>query len=172
MQEVITRKTKKTSLSKMKMSYSIMPTDLNTKGTIYGARLLEYADNLAGSVAIRHSRCPVTTASVDSFDFLKPFKVGQFLFAEAFVSGVGNQSIEICVKFIGEEDFSGERFLGALAFLTFRVKSLGPDEKVPLIEPENEEEEFIMKGYCHRRKKVLDKIEKNKELTKKINLNI
>ena len=172
MQKVITRTSKKTSLSRMRMGYSIMPNDLNIKGTIYGARLLEYADNLAGSVAIRHTRGPVTTASVDSFDFFRPFKLGQMIFAEAFVSGVGNQSMEICVKFVGEDDLTGKRFLGALAFLTFRAKGLTEDEQVPLIEPETEEEAYIMSGYKHRRQIVLDKIANNRKLKEKINLDI
>lgn len=164
MQKVITRTTKKTSQSKIKSAYSIMPTDLNTKGTLYGARLLEFADNLAGSVAIRHVRGPVTTASVDSYDFIKPFKVGHFLFIEAFVSGVGNQSIEICVKFIGEDHITGERFLGGISFLTFRAKGLEKDELVPDIIGETQEELRIMKDYEKRRKSVLDKIKRNKEM--------
>lgn len=170
MQKVITRATKKTSESKIKSTYSIMPTDLNTKGTLYGARLLEFADNLAGSVAIRHVRGPVTTASVDSYDFIKPFKVGHFLFIETFVSGVGNQSVEICVKFIGEDHLTGERFLGGLAFLTFRAKGLKKDELVPGIIGETKEEIKIIEDYSARRKTVLDKIKRHKELFNYIEL--
>ncbi len=164
MQKVITRTTKKTSESKMKSGRSIMPTDLNTKATMYGAKLLELADSTAGSVAIRHVRGPVTTASVDSYDFLKPFKMGQFLFVEGFVSGVGNQSIEICVKFIGEDHLTSERFLGGIAFLTFRAKGLQKDELVPDIIGETKEEIKIIEGYEARRNSVLEKIKRNKEI--------
>lgn len=170
MQKTIIKKSKKTSESRIRSSYSIMPTDLNTKGTLYGARLLEFADNLAGSVAIRHARGPVTTASIDSFDFIKPFKVGQFLFIEAFISGVGNQSMEICVKFVGEDDFTGERFLGALAFLTFRAKGLEKDEILPKIQGESEEEIKIIDGYEIRRAILKEKIKRNEEFKKIINL--
>lgn len=170
MQKVITRTIKKTSQSRMKSAYSILPPDLNSKGTLYGAKLLEFADNLAGSCAIRHCRGPVTTASVDSFDFIKPFKVGNFIFSEAFVSGVGNQSMEICVKFIGEEDLTGDRFLGALAFLTFRAKGLEEGEILPGIEGETEEEKRLIEGYEERRKLVLQKIERNNKLKGIINI--
>lgn len=170
MQKAIIKKSKKTSESRIISSYSIMPKDLNTKNTLYGARLLEFADNIAGSVAIRHSRGPVTTASVDSFDFIRPFRLGQFLFTEAFVSGVGNQSMEICIKFVGEDDFTGERFLGALAFLTFRAKGLEKDEILPKIQGETEEEIRIIEGYETRRAIVKEKIKRNEELKKTINL--
>lgn len=164
MQNHITRITKKTSESKMRRDCSILPRDMNSKWALYGGALLDIADNISGSVAIKHTRTRVTTASIDSMDFLEPFELGQFILGEAFVSGVGNKSLEICVKFIGEEPFTGRQFLGAMAFFTYVAIGLKEGEKVPFIEGETEEEKLIMKGYEKRRKLVKERIKTMRSL--------
>ncbi|RVU54555.1 acyl-CoA thioesterase [Anaerosphaera multitolerans] len=139
-----------------------MPSDLNGKNDLYGGRLLDYADHLAGAVAIRHLRGSVTTASVDSFNFLKPFHLGELLFAEAYVSGVGNKSMEIFIKFYAEDVITNERFLGAHCFYTFVATNL-KGKKIPQIIPETEEERRIMAGYEERRRQNLERVKRNKE---------
>ncbi|SHH05905.1 Thioesterase superfamily protein [Anaerosphaera aminiphila DSM 21120] len=161
---------KTTSDSKVKTSYIIMPSDLNEKKNLYGGRLLDYADHLAGSVAIRHVRGSVITASVDSFDFIKPFHLGDFLLAEAFISGVGNKSMEIFIKFFGEDAITGERFLGAYCFYTFVATNLKEGETLAKIIPESEEEKKIMAGYEDRKKRNLDRVKRNEEFKNFIKL--
>lgn len=170
MQENFTNKIKKTSESRVTTSYIIMPSDMNRNGVMYGGKLLDYADNLAGSVAVKHSRCKVSTASVDSFDFLKSFKLGQFLIAEAFISGVGSKSMEVFIKFLGEDTITGERFLGAYCFYTFVATSLEKGEVLPKIIPQTEEETTIMQGYENRRQRNLERLKRNNEFINSITL--
>ncbi|MDO5715780.1 MAG: acyl-CoA thioesterase [Tissierellia bacterium] len=161
---------KRVSESKVVMTYGILPKDLNSGGSFYGAKLLEFGDHQSGTCAIRHVRGPVTTAAVDSFEFLKPFQKGDFITVETFVSGVGNESLEIFNKFIGEKPRTGEKYLGAIAFFTFKAKGLNEGEKIPDIIPETEEEAFIMDGYPDRREAVKNKRIRNKKIQEIIRL--
>lgn len=157
-------KTKKTSQSKVYFSHATLPTDLNEGGSVYGARLLEWADNLSALVAIKHRRGGVTTASFDSFDFVEPIHLGDFIFGEAFISGVSKKSMEIFVKFMGEDSKTGKKYVAAFGFITYAALNLLDGEEVPNIEAETEEEKLIMKDYPIRKKLVIDKISRNKNL--------
>ena len=46
--------------------------DLNGYGRLFGGRLMEWIDTVAGIVARRHSGCKVTTAMVDTLCFRAP----------------------------------------------------------------------------------------------------
>lgn len=161
---------KKTSESKGYFTHATIPYDLNEGGSIYGARLLEWADNLAGYVAIKHRRGSVTTAAFDEFNFVNPIHLGDFITGEAFISGTGKTSMEIFIKFIGEKSVTGERYLAAFGFITYAAKKLKLGETVPKIVGETEEELQIMSGYEERKKKLNEKIQMNKELRNCIKL--
>lgn len=162
--------TKKTSDSKAYFTHATVPYDLNEGGSIYGARLLEWADNLSGYVAIKHRRGAVTTASFDQFNFVNPIHLGDFITGEAFISGTGDTSMEIFLKFIGEKSVTGERYLAAFGFITYAAKKLKAGEKVPKIVGETEEELSIMAGYEERKRKLKEKIEINKQLRSDIKI--
>lgn len=162
--------TKKTSDSKCFFSHATVPYDLNEGGSVYGARILEWADNLSGLVSIKHRRGSVTTASFDQFNFVNPIELGDFIFGEAFISGTGDASMEIFIKFVGEKSVTGERYLAAFGFITYAAKKLKPGEKVPKIEGVTEEETSIIQGYEERKKIIKEKIERNKKLTQIIKL--
>ena len=51
--------------SQVETIYMIRPTHLNSAGRLFGGILMQWIDEAAGLVAIRHSRRNVTTASVD-----------------------------------------------------------------------------------------------------------
>ncbi|EFI41350.1 MULTISPECIES: acyl-CoA thioesterase [Peptoniphilus] len=170
MQENFTDSVKKTSYSRAFFTHATLPTDLNEGGTVYGARLLEWADNLAGVVAIKHRRGSVTTASFDSFDFLNPIRLGDFIFGEAYISGVGAKSMEIFVKFIGENSVTGDRYLAAMAFITYAALDLKDGETLPKIEGETEDEIRFIADYEKRRAKIKERRERNKDLESRIDL--
>jgi len=141
---------KKVSESKVVFTYGVMPTDLNTGGTMYGPRIFEIADHSSGTCAIRHTRSRVATISCDNLTFFKPINEGDFLHATTYISGVGNSSVEVFTKFEKEAPMTGERELAAFCFLTFKVKGLDPGT-IPQIEPENAEQIKILNGYEKRR---------------------
>ena len=141
---------KKVSESKVIFTYGVMPTDLNTGGTLYGPRLFEIADHNSGTCAIRHTRGRVATISCDTLNFLKPINEGDFLTAETFISGVGNTSVEVFTKFTKEAPMTGETEVAAFCFLTFKCKGTEAG-KIPAIIGESLEEKKIIEGYENRR---------------------
>lgn len=154
---------KKVSESKVIFTYGVMPTDLNTGGTLYGPRLFEIADHSSGTCAIRHTRGRVATISCDSLSFLKPIKEGDFLTATTFISGVGNTSVEVFTKFIKEAPMTGEKELAAFCFLTFKCKGTEAG-KIPQIIGESLEETKIIEGYEERRQINKIRQKNNKEI--------
>lgn len=141
---------KKVSESKVIFTYGVMPTDLNTGGTLYGPRLFEIADHNSGTCAIRHTRGRVATISCDTLTFLKPINEGDFLTATTFISGVGNTSVEVFTIFTKEAPMTGETELAAFCFLTFKCKGTEAG-KIPAIIGESIEEKKIIEGYENRR---------------------
>jgi acyl-CoA hydrolase len=121
----------------------IIPPDANNVGTIFGGKVMSYIDDVAALSARRHCRMIVVTASTDSVDFLRPLNVGQAIHLEAFVSWTNNTSMEVFVKVMGEDLWTGERFVGATAFLTFVALDNGKPHPVPPVIPESEQEKEL-----------------------------
>ena len=116
----------------------ILPPDTNNHGTIFGGKTMSHIDEVAGLSAMRHARMSVVTASTDSVDFLHPIKRGQAICVEAFVTWTNNTSMEVFVKVLGENLYTGEQLTCTTAFLTF--VALGSDGKphpVPPVIPES-----------------------------------
>ncbi|MED1783378.1 acyl-CoA thioesterase [Brevibacillus fortis] len=131
----------------------VQPSDTNYHGTIFGGTMMAYIDEVAAIAAMRHSRRPVVTASIDSIDFLAPVKMGHSICLEAFVSSTGRTSMEVFVKVISENLQTGKRILTATSFLTFvALDEEGNPTEVPAIAPETEEEERLMATANERKK--------------------
>ncbi|MFK4568515.1 acyl-CoA thioesterase [Enterococcus sp. UD-01] len=141
---------------------------LNFHKTLFGGQLMAWLDETAGIVAVRLSRAAIVTASVDHLDFLAPLKASHSVCIEAYVSGVGTRSMEIFAKVIGEDLFSGERYLAGTCFMTFVVPK---GVKLPSIEPETEEEHFICQGYEARKQVRQAKRQESLDLAKNIDIN-
>ena len=119
----------------------ISPPDANNIGTIFGGKVMAYIDDIAGLSAMKHSRMTVVTASTDSVDFMRPIKVGQAIHVESFVTWTHHTSMEVFAKVMGEDLKTGERFVGATAFLTFvALDNEGKPQPVPPVIPESEHE--------------------------------
>lgn len=130
---------------------------------------MAWLDETAGLSAVRLSRKPIVTASVDHLDFLKALKENHAVCMEAYVSGVGTRSLEVFAKVIGEDLFSGERYLAGTCFMTF----VAPKGTVlPKIEPQTEEERSICQGYEARKKLRQEKREESVLLAKEIDIHI
>lgn len=101
-------------------------------------------DEVASISAMRHCRANVVTASTDSVDFLRPIRPTDSVCFESFVSWTGRTSIEVFVKIISENLYTGERAVAATSFLTFvAVSEDGTPTPVPAIIPETDEEKLI-----------------------------
>ena len=118
-----------------------LPNDANPLGNLLGGRVMHLVD-LAGAIAaIRHSRRPVVTASVDSMTFLHPVHIGQLVILKSQVNRAFRTSMEVGVKVWVEDLRTGERRHTSSAYLTF--VAIGPNNervRVPPVVPETGDE--------------------------------
>lgn len=122
----------------------VFPNDVNNHKTLFGGKLMSTIDEVASISAMRHCRANVVTASTDSVDFLLPIRPTDSVCFESFVSWTGRTSIEVFVKVISENLYTGERAVAATSFLTFvAVAEDGTPTPVPAIIPETDEEKLI-----------------------------
>lgn len=142
---------------------------LNFHKTLFGGQLMAWLDETAGISAVRFSRAPIVTASVDHLDFLAPLKAGHSVCIDAFISGAGHRSMEVFAKVIGEDLFSGERYLAGTSFMTFVVPE---GNALATIEPVTQEERFICSGYEARRAARTEKRSESLAVADHIDLDI
>ncbi|MGC6770106.1 acyl-CoA thioesterase [Enterococcus sp. LJL128] len=142
---------------------------LNYHKTLFGGQLMAWLDETAGISAMRLSREPIVTASVDHLDFLAPLKAGHSACIEAFVSGTGKRSMEVFAKVIGEDLGTGERYLAGTSFMTFVVPK---GNELPKIEPVTKEEQFICSGYEGRKENRQEKRSESLSLAAHVDLDM
>jgi acyl-CoA hydrolase len=118
-----------------------LPNDANGLGNLLGGKIMHLVD-LAGAIAaIKHSRSPVVTASVDHMDFIQPVHIGQLVRLRASVNRAFRTSMEVGVKVWVEDLIRGEELHVSSAFLTFvAVTKEGERVLVPPVVPETEDE--------------------------------
>ena len=75
----------------------IMPQHINGASRLFGGRLMEWIDVVAGVTARRHAGCDVTTASVGRLDFLAPAGVNDTILLEGRITWTGRTSMEVRV---------------------------------------------------------------------------
>ncbi len=86
----------------------VFPGDLNSKGTVFGGRVLAVMDSVAGYVAQKHTNMECVTLAVDSVRFLAPVKQGEILIYKASLNNVWQTSMEVGVKVFAENFKTGE----------------------------------------------------------------
>ncbi len=155
---------KKVQDSMITMSHVMMPTDANPAGNVHGGAVMKYIDNIAGAVAIRHTRSNAVTASIDRLDFHHPVYVGNLLTLKAGVNLVGRTSMEVGVYVESENPYSGKINHTASAYLT--MVALGEDgnpKVVPGLTFETDEDKRRNNAAKARRKARLEERRKEKE---------
>ena len=92
--------------------------DINGSNRLFGGRLMEWIDELAGIAARRHSGAAITTAAVDTLEFKHPALLNDIIFIDAWVTHVERTSMEVRVDSYVEEPATGERRMVNHAYLT------------------------------------------------------
>lgn len=131
--------------SKTLMTQTVFPNDVNNNGTLYGGRLLDWIDTIAGIVAKRHCRSSVVTASIDSLNFLNPIYQRDIVTLEGWINYVGRTSMEVEVRVTSENPITAETSKTCRAFLTYvSTDEEGEPQEVPrlILESEEEQERF------------------------------
>ena len=88
---------KKVEESVVEQVYQLRPEHLNGAGRLFGGRLMEWIDEVAGLVAIRHSQGNVVTASVDNLRFIRGAYQKDLVVLIGRLTYVGKSSMEVRV---------------------------------------------------------------------------
>ncbi len=135
---------KRVSESRIEQVYQVRPEHLNGAGRLFGGKLMEWIDELAGLVGIRHTQQDVITASVDNLKFIRGAYLKDLLVLIGRVTYVGKTSLEVRVDtYI--ESLDGIRKPINRAYLTLvAVDKDGNPVEVPklIIETEAEKAEW------------------------------
>ena len=138
------RITKRVADSLTEQQYLIRPVHINHYGRLFGGQLLEWIDEIAGIVAIRHSNAIVTTAAIDNLQFKAPAFEGDMIVLQGCVTCVGRTSMEIRVDtYI--ETLQGDRVMINRAYIDMvAINNEGVAIEVPdlLIETPEQQAEY------------------------------
>lgn len=119
----------------------IFPNDLNSHGTLFGGRVLDLADRLAGVVARRHSGRICVTLGIDSVRFLAPATIHDTLIFEAAVNRVWRTSLEIGLKAFAEDFRTQARRHVFSAYFTYvALDDQDRPVEIPPVLPETDDE--------------------------------
>ena len=102
----------------VEMTEIVLPEDTNSRGTIFGGRVLALVDKCAAVAAMRHARGQALTVSVDSVVFKNTVRVGQVLILHGWLNAAFNSSMEIEVEVLAEDLATGARRLTTTAYVT------------------------------------------------------
>ena len=135
---------KEVSESRIEQVYQVRPEHLNGAGRLFGGKLMEWIDELAGLVGIRHAQRDVITASVDNLRFIRGAYLKDLIVLIGRVTFVGRTSMEVRVDtYI--ESMDGIRKPINRAYLTLvAIDGEGNPAEVPglIIETESEKAEW------------------------------
>jgi acyl-CoA hydrolase len=133
-----------------------LPTDANNFGNVLGGTIMHLVDVAGAMAAMRHARRPVVTASVDSFQFLHPVRIGHLIVLRSSVNRVFRTSIEAGVHVETENLVTGERVHTCSAYLTFvALDSGGRPAPVEPVIPETGDEKRRYRQAGERRESRL-----------------
>lgn len=132
---------KKVSDSYTEQIQIVMPEHINGYDRLFGGKLMEWIDIVAGVVARRHSNCNVTTAAVDQLQFHAAAHVNSTIVLKGRITYVGRTSMEVRVDTV-VESLDGSQSVINRAYLV--LVALDENERpvrVPRLKIETEEEQ-------------------------------
>ncbi|MDO4308403.1 MAG: acyl-CoA thioesterase [Eubacteriales bacterium] len=95
-EQIPTRPLKTVEDSRTEQVHLIMSQHMNAAGRLFGGMLMQWIDEVATVVAMRHAGTDkVTTAAVDNLQFKEPTYEGELLVLIGYVTCVGKSSIEV-----------------------------------------------------------------------------
>ncbi len=118
-----------------------LPNDANGFGNLLGGKVMHLVDLAGAMAAMRHSRQPVVTASIDQMNFILPVRIGQWVRLRSAVNRVFRSSMEVGVSVFVEDLIRGEMHHTSSAYLTFvAVDAAGKPMSVAPVIPESDVE--------------------------------
>jgi acyl-CoA hydrolase len=92
--------------------------DINSENRLFGGLLMSWIDEVAGTVALRHSGNPVATAAIDNMQFKQGAVLNDIVVIIGKITHVGKTSMEVRVDTYVEDKQTGMRHVLNRASLT------------------------------------------------------
>ena len=129
--------------------------DINGSNRLFGGRLMEWVDDVAGIAARLQCGGNVTTAAIDTLEFRHPAYLNDIVVIEAWVTHVGNTSMEVRADTYVVDPATNERTMINHAYLTeVCVDEDGHPTPVPWGLVANNEEEHLECDGARRRAEI------------------
>ncbi len=143
--------------------YTLFPNDLNCYKSVFGGRLLEIADRLAGTVSNMHSGRACVTLGLDNVRFKNPAREGEILIFKSAVNRVWKTSMEVGVRVITKDPENGsESHVISMYFTFVAVDQNGrPTPVLPLVPVTKEEERRFNEAGRRRELRLTEEGKKN-----------
>ena len=132
--------TRKVSDSRVEQVHMLMYEHMNGYRRLFGGKLMEWIDVVAGVVARRHSGCNVTTASIDRLEFIAPAYIGDTIVLEGIITYVGRTSMEVRVDTYAEKLSGAKERINRAYLVMVALDSEDRPTQVPGLELITDEE--------------------------------
>lgn len=103
--------------TQLEMVQLVLPGHANTRGTLYGGRMMDWITTAATMAAMKLARESVVLGSMDDLDFLHPVAIDDVVTLRAQVEYVGRTSVEVGVEVHSENPRDGVRRLTTASHL-------------------------------------------------------
>ena len=132
------RQEKTVDYSRTENTYLVMAKHINGYGRLFGGVLMQWIDELAGTVARRHSGSIVTTACVDNLNFKAGAYFGNTIVLIGRMTHVGKTSMEVRVDTYVEEMDGTRKMINRAYEVLVAIDRDGNKIEVPALKIETE----------------------------------
>lgn len=128
----------------------VIPQHINSADRLFGGRLLEWIDEVAGLVGKRHSEHTSVTASIDNLQFKEGAYLDDTIVIIGKVTYVSNSSMEVRVDTYVENRQGMRHPINRAYFVMVAIDADGKPVRVPRLQIETEAERAEWEGGIKR----------------------
>ena len=142
---------------------SVLPEDALFGNMMFPGKMLMELDEAGGILSMRYCKGLVMTACLDAMDFYTPISTHEVVTFKAGLNYVGSSSLEVGVKVLAEQPWSGEVRHACTAYLTY--VHLGGDLRPQACRPftpRTEGERRRWQGALVRRERRVERVKRLK----------
>ena len=137
-------KKKRVSDSLTEQTYLLMHRHINGYGRLFGGQLMQWIDEIAGIVSMRHSGGRITTACIDNLNFKAGAYLNDTIVLIGRITYVGKSSMEVRVDTYVENLHGMRRVINRAYVVIVAIDEQGHAVEVPglILETESERAEW------------------------------
>ena len=147
------------AVSRVEMTEIVLPEDSNSRGSIFGGRVLALIDKCAAVATMRHARSQAVTVSLDRVVFVSKVCVGDVLVLRGRLNAAFGSSMETEVSVEAENPVTGTRRLTTTAYVT--MVAVDDDDRPrpvpPLIPADDDERRRAGEAIARRERRLAER---------------